>query len=94
MYYFDIQPNGLPEELSDNSGHLGLTAQYSKWGSTVREEWQSFDEAGGPVQRLQQQSANHTVQLQQNLRMQGRYLDWETGLHYNAPWRSVAAMEY
>ena len=83
MYYFHTQPNGLPEELSDNSGHLVWTAQYSTWGSTVREEWQSYDEAGRPVQRLQQQSANQTVQLQQNLRMQGQYLDRETGLHYN-----------
>ena len=83
VYYFHTQPNGLPEELSDNSGHLVWTAQYSTLGSTVREEWQSYDEAGRPVQRLQQQSANQTVQLQQNLRMQGQYLDRETGLHYN-----------
>ncbi len=83
VYYFHTQPNGLPEELSDNSGHLVWTAQYSTWGSTVREEWQSYDEAGRPVQRQQQQSANQTVQLQQNLRMQGQYLDRETGLHYN-----------
>ena len=83
VYYFHTQPNGLPEELSDTSGHLVWTAQYSTWGSTVREEWQSYDEAGRPVQRLQQQSANQTVQLQQNLRMQGQYLDRETGLHYN-----------
>jgi RHS repeat-associated protein len=83
VYYFHTQPNGLPEELSDNSGHLVWTAQYSTWGSTVREEWQSYDEAGRPAQRLQQQSANQTVQLQQNLRMQGQYQDRETGLHYN-----------
>ncbi len=83
MCYFHTQPNGLPEELSDTSGHLVWTAQYSTWGSTVREEWQSYDEAGRPVQRLQQQSASQTVQLQQNLRMQGQYLDRETGLHYN-----------
>ncbi|WP_395457587.1 RHS domain-containing protein [Acidovorax delafieldii] len=49
VYYFHTQPNGLPEELSDNSGHLVWTAQYSTWGSTVREEWQSYDEAGRPV---------------------------------------------
>ena len=83
MCYFHTQPNGLPEELSDDSSHLVWTAQYSTWGSTVREEWQSYDEAGRPVQRLQQQSVNQTVQLQQNLRMQGQYLDRETGLHYN-----------
>lgn len=59
------------------------TAQYSTWGSTVREEWQSYDETGRPVQRPLQQSASQTLQLQQNLRMQGQYLDRETGLHYN-----------
>ncbi|MFN4121255.1 RHS repeat-associated core domain-containing protein [Acidovorax sp.] len=83
VYYFHTQPNGLPEELSDNNGHLVWTAQYSTWGSTVREEWQSYDETGRPVQRPLQQSASQTVQLQQNLRMQGQYLDRETGLHYN-----------
>lgn len=79
VYYFHTQPNGLPEELSDNSGNLVWQAQYTTWGSTVREEWQSFDTAGRP----QQQLASQTASLQQNLRMQGQYLDRETGLHYN-----------
>ncbi|CAN7169836.1 RHS domain-containing protein [Acidovorax sp. LjRoot194] len=79
VYYFHTQPNGLPEELSDNSGNLVWRAQYTTWGSTVREEWQSFDTAGRP----QHQLASQTASLQQNLRMQGQYLDRETGLHYN-----------
>ncbi|MBU2121364.1 MAG: RHS domain-containing protein, partial [Gammaproteobacteria bacterium] len=79
VYYFHTQPNGLPEELSDNSGNLVWQAQYTTWGSMVREEWQSFDTAGRP----QQQLASQTASLQQNLRMQGQYLDRETGLHYN-----------
>ena len=79
VYYFHTQPNGLPEELSDNCGNLVWQAQYTTWGSTVREEWQSFDTAGKP----QQQPASQTASLQQNLRMQGQYLDRETGLHYN-----------
>jgi RHS repeat-associated protein len=79
VYYFHTQPNGLPEELSDKSGNLVWTAQYTTWGSTVSEQWQSFDTAGRP----QQQLANQTASLQQNLRMQGQYLDRETGLHYN-----------
>ncbi|RYF30990.1 MAG: RHS repeat protein, partial [Comamonadaceae bacterium] len=79
VYYFHTQPNGLPEELSDNSGNLVWTAQYTTWGGTVREDWQSFDSAGRP----QQQLANETASLHQNLRMQGQYLDRETGLHYN-----------
>ncbi|CAN7170545.1 RHS repeat-associated core domain-containing protein [Acidovorax sp. LjRoot194] len=79
VYYFHTQPNGLPEELSDNSGNLVWRAQYATWGSTVREEWQSFHTAGRP----QHQLASQTASLQQNLRMQGQYLDRETGLHYN-----------
>lgn len=79
VYYFHTQPNGLPEELSDNNGHLVWSAQYSTWGSTMREEWQSFDTAGRPQQPL----ASQTELPQQNLRMQGQYLDRETGLHYN-----------
>ena len=79
VYYFHTQPNGLPEELSDNSGNLVWRAQYTTWGSTVREAWQSFDTAGRPQQHL----ASQTASLQQNLRMQGQYLDRETGLHYN-----------
>jgi len=79
VYYFHTQPNGLPEELSDNSGRLVWQAQYTTWGSTVREAWQSFDTAGRPQQHL----ASQTASLQQNLRMQGQYLDRETGLHYN-----------
>ncbi|KQO26083.1 hypothetical protein ASF16_20305 [Acidovorax sp. Leaf78] len=51
VYYFHTQPNGLPEELSDNSGNLVWRAQYTTWGSTVREEWQSFDTAGRPQQQ-------------------------------------------
>ncbi|MFN7152116.1 MAG: RHS repeat-associated core domain-containing protein [Acidovorax sp.] len=79
VYYFHTQPNGLPEELSDNSGNLVWQAQYTTWGSTIREEWQSFDTTGRPQQHL----ASQTASLQQNLRMQGQYLDRETGLHYN-----------
>jgi RHS repeat-associated protein len=79
VYYFHTQPNGLPEELSDSGGNLVWQAQYTTWGSTVREVWQSYDTAGRP----QQQLASQTASLQQNLRMQGQYLDRETGLHYN-----------
>ncbi|CAN7451505.1 RHS repeat-associated core domain-containing protein [Acidovorax sp. LjRoot117] len=79
VYYFHTQPNGLPEELSDNSGNLVWRAQYTTWGSTVSEQWQSFDTAGRPHHQL----ASQTASLQQNLRMQGQYLDRETGLHYN-----------
>lgn len=79
VYYFHTQPNGLPEELSDNSGNLVWQAQYTTWGGTIRDEWRSFDTAGRP----QQQLASQTALLQQNLRMQGQYLDRETGLHYN-----------
>ncbi len=43
IYYFHLQPNGLPEEMSDRDGHLVWRAQYRIWGSAVTEEWQTFD---------------------------------------------------
>ena len=79
LYYFHTQPSGLPEELSDNGGNLVWTAQYSTWGSTLRETWHRLDAAGSP----QEHSHSNAQPLQQNLRMQGQYLDRETGLHYN-----------
>jgi hypothetical protein len=75
VYYFHTQPNGLPEELSDNSGHLVWTAQYSTWGGTVREEWHSYDEAERPVRRMQQQSAGQVVE---HVCVQRRYLSSPT----------------
>ncbi|CAN7171803.1 DUF6531 domain-containing protein [Acidovorax sp. LjRoot129] len=81
VFYFHTQPNGLTEELSDNQGHLVWTAEYTTWGSTVQEIWQSYDAEGRPEQRPASQY--NTNQIQQNLRMQGQYLDRETGLHYN-----------
>lgn len=79
VYYFHTQPSGLPEELSDNGGNLVWTAQYSTWGSTLRETWHRLDAAGSP----QEHSHSNAQPLQQNLRLQGQYLDRETGLHYN-----------
>ncbi|MCC4607768.1 RHS domain-containing protein [Xanthomonas campestris pv. zinniae] len=70
----------MPEELSDNRGNLVWRAQYKTWGSAVAESWQAFDDVGRPV--------GHAIEgaeapAPQNLRMQGQYLDRETGLHYN-----------
>jgi RHS repeat-associated protein len=87
IYYFHTQTNGLPEELSDNGGNLVWRAQYKTWGATVREEWQAFDDVGkpvgGPEAQPVYQPATNCLPLEQNLRMQGQYLDRETGLHYN-----------
>ncbi|XDF37376.1 DUF6531 domain-containing protein [Paracidovorax avenae] len=87
IYYFHLQPNGLPEEMSDRNGHLVWRAQYRVWGSAVTEEWQAFDAAGRPLDAPMAEAGIRTqagaVPLPQNLRMQGQYLDRETGLHYN-----------
>ncbi len=87
IYYFHLQPNGLPEEMSDRNGHLVWRAQYRVWGSAVTEEWQAFDAAGRPVDAPTAETGIRTqagaAPLPQNLRMQGQYLDRETGLHYN-----------
>ncbi|MCC4607775.1 RHS domain-containing protein [Xanthomonas campestris pv. zinniae] len=80
IYYFHNQPNGLPEELSDNRGNLVWRAQYKTWGSAVAESWQAFDDVGRPMGRAIEGAE---ASAPQNLRMQGQYLDRETGLHYN-----------
>jgi len=80
VYFFHNQPNGLPEELSDSRGNLVWRAQYKTWGSAVSESWQVFDDVGRP---MGQAIAGGQAVAPQNLRMQGQYLDRETGLHYN-----------
>ncbi|CAM3426125.1 RHS repeat-associated core domain-containing protein [Paracidovorax anthurii] len=87
IYYFHVQPNGQPEEMSDAQGNLVWRAQFRTWGATVQEHWQAFDAAGRPVDALVAETG-HQAQaspspMPQNLRMQGQYLDRETGLHYN-----------
>ncbi len=87
IYYFHTQANGLPEEMSDRNGNLVWRTQYRVWGSAVAEEWQAFDAAGRPVGTPVAEgwarASQQTAAAPQNLRMQGQYLDRETGLHYN-----------
>ncbi|WCM88930.1 RHS domain-containing protein [Acidovorax sp. NCPPB 3576] len=87
IYYFHTQGNGLPEEMSDRNGNLVWRAQYRAWGSAVAEEWQAFDAVGrpvgAPVAESWARASQQTAAAPQNLRMQGQYLDRETGLHYN-----------
>ncbi|CAM3940064.1 RHS repeat-associated core domain-containing protein [Paracidovorax anthurii] len=87
IYYFHLQPNGLPEEMSDRDGRLVWRAQYRVWGSAVAEAWQAFDAAGRPVDAPMDETGTRAqasaAPMPQNLRMQGQYLDRETGLHYN-----------
>nr|WP_225981750.1 RHS repeat-associated core domain-containing protein [Paracidovorax avenae] len=87
VYYFHVQPNGLPEEMSDTYGNLVWQARYLTWGATVQEHWQAFDAAGRPVDAPVAETGHRPQQsfvlIPQNLRMQGQYLDRETGLHYN-----------
>lgn len=39
VYYFHVQPNGLPEEIRDSWGNLVWQARYLTWGATVQEHW-------------------------------------------------------
>ncbi|MCL1960306.1 MAG: RHS domain-containing protein [Desulfovibrionaceae bacterium] len=73
IYYFHTDINGAPEELTCAQGHIVWKARYSAWGNAVREQWdQDYERYEGAQE-----------QRQQNLRLQGQYLDTETGLHYN-----------
>ncbi|CAM3940155.1 hypothetical protein ACAN107058_20350 [Paracidovorax anthurii] len=73
--------------MSDRDGRLVWRAQYRVWGSAVAEEWQAFDAAGRPVDAPMDETGTRAqasaAPMPQNLRMQGQYLDRETGLHYN-----------
>ncbi|GKT27140.1 RHS repeat-associated core domain-containing protein [Acidovorax sp. SUPP3334] len=66
--------------MNDNLEKFVWRAQYKTWGSAVTESWQAFDDVGRP---LGQAIAGGQAAAPQNLRMQGQYLDRETGLHYN-----------
>jgi len=73
-YYFHCDVSGMPEELTAASGELAWRAQYKVWGNTAVESW--------PLE----QDSMHAMReqpLPQNLRLQGQYLDRESGLHYN-----------
>ena len=79
LRYFHTAPSGLPEELSDSEGRLCWRASYRTWGATVSEQWETVALDGRPAVS----GAPASPPLEQNLRLQGQYLDRDTGLHYN-----------
>jgi RHS repeat-associated protein len=85
VYYFHTDQVGLPEELSDQHGQIRWRAAYKTWGNTVAERWEAVNLAGEALnERAEDPKAhNQPLEVQQNLRFQGQYLDRESGLHYN-----------
>ncbi|WCM98319.1 DUF6531 domain-containing protein [Acidovorax sp. GBBC 1281] len=79
--HFHTDPSGLPEEVTDEGGQVRWRASYRTWGNTIQEQWEAVRVDGGAVPAMQQRHGQE--RLEQNLRMQGQYLDRETGLHYN-----------
>ncbi|MDA8455419.1 RHS domain-containing protein, partial [Acidovorax sp. GBBC 3334] len=79
--YFHTDPSGLPEEVTDEGGQVRWRASYRTWGSAIEERWDAVRVDGSPVAAAQQHAQLEA--LEQNLRLQGQYLDRETGLHYN-----------
>ncbi|MBF7994835.1 RHS domain-containing protein [Rahnella sp. SAP-29] len=67
VYYFHNQVNGQPELMTDSEGKECWRAEPDCWGKVTGETDPREITTGGL----------------QNLRMQGQYLDRETGLHYN-----------
>ncbi|NIF22091.1 hypothetical protein F3J40_10825 [Pantoea sp. Acro-835] len=67
IYWYHTRPDGTPEQLSDSNGE-------EVW-RIVNDAWGRVDTAWGEI--------NSAVVREDNLRMQGQYLDRETGLHYN-----------
>jgi RHS repeat-associated protein len=81
IYHFHTDPSGLPEEMSDEHGHIRWRAAYRAWGNTLAERWEAVDLAGLPI--AAQATDTQPLPIEQNLRYQGQYLDRDTGLHYN-----------
>jgi RHS repeat-associated protein len=78
IYHFHADPSGLPEELTDEQGTVRWRAAYRTWGNTQVESWEAVT-----VDGVQARAAPTTEPIAQNLRLQGQYLDRDTGLHYN-----------
>jgi RHS repeat-associated protein len=74
VYYFHTHINGAPEELTDEAGQTLWRARYRTWGSLALEE------ADGRLPSLNHWDGDAT---RQPVRMQGQYVDSETGLYYN-----------
>jgi len=67
IYWYHTRPDGTPEQLSDSNGEEVWRIANDAWGRV--------DTAWGEI--------NSAAVREDNLRMQGQYLDRETGLHYN-----------
>ncbi|WP_234369566.1 RHS repeat-associated core domain-containing protein, partial [Paracidovorax avenae] len=80
--YFHTDPSGLPEEVTDEAGEVRWRASWRTWGSALEERWEAVRIDGSAIPAVQQRHRNEDT-LEQNLRLQGQYLDRETGLHYN-----------
>ncbi|MDA8452010.1 RHS domain-containing protein [Acidovorax sp. GBBC 3299] len=80
--YFHNDPSGLPEEVTDETGEVRWRASWRTWGSALEERWEAVRIDGSAIPAVQQRHRDEDT-LEQNLRLQGQYLDRETGLHYN-----------
>jgi RHS repeat-associated protein len=83
IYYFHTDQVGLPEELSDSEGSIRWRASYKTWGSAVSESWEAVALNGDSLNATAYAKEAKPLEVQQNLRFQGQYLDRESGLHYN-----------
>ncbi|GKS73220.1 DUF6531 domain-containing protein [Acidovorax sp. SUPP950] len=81
IYYFHADPSGLPEELTDPEGQVRWRASYRTWGGALREQWEAVRIDGSAIPEAQAHGRGEAIE--QNLRLQGQYLDRDTGLHYN-----------
>ena len=83
IYYFHTDQVGLPEELSDSEGTIRWRASYKTWGNAVSESWEAVALNGDSLNATAYAQEAKPLEVQQNLRFQGQYLDRESGLHYN-----------
>ncbi|WCM90478.1 DUF6531 domain-containing protein [Acidovorax sp. NCPPB 3576] len=81
IYYFHADPSGVPEELTDPEGQVRWRASYRTWGGALQEQWEAVRIDGSAIPQAQAHGRGEA--MEQNLRLQGQYLDRDTGLHYN-----------
>ncbi|WP_234385269.1 RHS domain-containing protein, partial [Paracidovorax avenae] len=75
--YFHNDPSGLPEEVTDEAGEVRWRASWRTWGSALEERWEAVRIDGSAIPAVQQRHRDEDT-LEQNLRLQGQYLDRET----------------
>ena len=70
VWFYHCDHLGTPQEMSNQTGAIVWKAQYKAWGECK-------------VEQAKSDFFENSEIISNNIRFQGQYFDWETGLHYN-----------